>query len=200
MAAATTAPIVQMPTPRRQSPALSAIGTVSAAGRTVPTDIDVVYAAVPRPTRSGKCALTNAGSSTFPAAIPANARIVAAKNTGVASTTTRTSWPTTTATAATTSTWCSPNRRDRPAATAPTPAKHSTGNVVSSPASAADSCRSVRSSVSTGAMLATAGRRLNANPTSAAISSQAGQVVRTAVGVGTTRGTVDTSTDHMVIG
>ena len=163
--AATAAVPAQTASPSRHVPRAFEIGTVLIGVLVRPIASAVVYTAVIRPTRFGKCSLTSEGSSTFAIAIPASAGMLAAMNGHGESSVGRTARPRTTRSSAPRMVRCSPTRRANQGAKAPNRAKHSTGSVVSKPAAIADMPRSVRISASTGAMLTAAGRRLNPSST-----------------------------------
>ena len=135
----------------------------------------VLYAALSRPIRSGKCRLIRLGISTLAAASPARASVVAARKTTAEPVRARMTWPVTIISRPSSIARCSPIAAARPAARTPNPAKHSTGRVVSSPASAPLRASESLITVSCGPMAMAVGRRLKANVSTATTISQRGQ-------------------------
>ena len=99
--------------PNLHDPSRSAIGTVSAAVVVAPSAKAVVYAEVSRPTRCGKCSLTNEGSKTLAVAMPDRASSDNSRNDAGSFTTLRIRSPVTTHTRDSTMTRCTPSVRAR---------------------------------------------------------------------------------------
>ena len=170
---ATAARPAQTASPPRQEPVRSLSGTVRNDAPDSPIASAVVYSPVTRPIRAGKCRFTNDGTRTFAVAMPASAGTVAIRKSPDWSTIGRTASPVAVIAMDPASTRCSPTLRARAGATAPKPAKQSTGSVVSSPAAVGPMPSERRRSSRTGPMLTATGRRFNERASKATSSSDA---------------------------
>src|SRR5580765_3558641 len=172
------------PSDSGQEPSASATGTVTAEATPAPPIMANIVSPVARPVRWGwKNPLTSPGIRVPASAIPTPATRVPRKSGQVRSPSPRSRLPTTTSATAAATTRPAPNRCPTRAATGANRPMHNTGTVVSTPISAPDSPRSVRSAGSSGGSDAIRVRREKPTPTSPATTT-ASRTVGPAVRLG----------------